>query len=141
MEYHENKWCISARELVDGGIVSQSNYQNWVNRKRIDVVRRGGGASGQYALVAVDSLPRDYRAKVEELFPNAKLTHLVCWVRSNYEVDQAAAQMMDVMLPQMAKEAGLTEALKNTDPLKWVGMMNAITAQIEEIILAELVYS
>ena len=90
MEYHENRFCISARELVDGGIVSQSNYQNWVNRKRIDVVRRGGGAAGQYALVAVESLPRDYRAKVEELFPNAKLTHLVCWVRSNYETDQSA---------------------------------------------------
>lgn len=90
MEYHENKWCISARELVDGGIVSQSNYQNWVNRKRIDVVRRGGGAAGQYALVAVESLPRTYKARVEELFPNAKLTHLVCWVRSNYEIDQKA---------------------------------------------------
>ena len=90
MEYHGNMWCISARELVDGGIVSQSNYQNWVNRGRIDVVRRGGGAAGQYALVAVDSLPRDYRAKVEELYPNAKLTHLVCWVRSNYEIDQSS---------------------------------------------------
>ena len=90
MEYYGKMWCISARELVDGGIVSQSNYQNWVNRKRIDVVRRGGGASGQYALVAVDSLPRDYRAKVDALYPNAKLTHLVCWVRSNYEIDQSA---------------------------------------------------
>lgn len=58
-----------------------------------------------------------------------------------HEVDRAAAQMMDVMLPQMAKEAGLTESLKNTDPLRWAGMMNTITAQIEEIILAELVYS
>lgn len=57
-----------------------------------------------------------------------------------HEVDRAAAQMMDVMLPQMAQKAGLTESLKNTDPLKWVGLMNAITAQIEEIILAELVY-
>ena len=58
-----------------------------------------------------------------------------------HEVDRAAAQIMDVMLPQMAQKAGLTEALKITDPLKWVGLMNAITAQIEEIILAELVYS
>lgn len=58
-----------------------------------------------------------------------------------HEVDRVAAQMMDVMLPQIAKEAGLTETLKNTHPLKWVGMMNTITAQIEEIILAELVYS
>ncbi len=62
-------------------------------------------------------------------------------MRQLHEVDQAAAQMMDVMLPQIAKEARLTEALKNTDPLKWVGLMNTITAQIEEIILAELVYS
>lgn len=58
-----------------------------------------------------------------------------------HEVDRSAAQMMDVMLPQMTKEAGLSEALKYVDPLKWVGLMNAITAQIEEIILAELVYS
>lgn len=58
-----------------------------------------------------------------------------------HEVDRTALQMMDVVLPQMTKEAGLTDALKNTDPLKWVGIMNTITAQIEEIILAELVYS
>ena len=58
-----------------------------------------------------------------------------------HEVDRAAAQIMDVMLPQIAKEAGITETLKSTDPLKWVDMMNAITAQIEEIILVELVYS
>ena len=62
-------------------------------------------------------------------------------MRQLHEVDRAAAQMMDVMLPQMAQKAGLTEALKITDPLKWVGLMNTITAQIEEIILAELVYS
>ena len=41
----------------------------------------------------------------------------------------------------MMTEAGLTEELKNADPLQWVGTMNAITAQIEEILLAELVYS
>ena len=58
-----------------------------------------------------------------------------------HEVYWAAAQMMDVMLPQMAKEAGLSEVLKNADPLRWVGRMITITAQIEEIILAELVYS
>ena len=90
MEYYGNMWCISARELVDGGVMSIPNYKAMASRGRIDVVRRGGGAAGQYALVAVDSLPRVYRAKVEELFPNAKLTHLVCWVRSNYEIDQAA---------------------------------------------------
>lgn len=57
------------------------------------------------------------------------------------EVDRAAVQRMDILLPQMMTEAGLTEELKNTEPLQWAGAMNAITAQIEEILLAELVYS
>ena len=41
MEYFGNRLCISARELIDGGIVSQANYQNWVTRKRIKVEQRG----------------------------------------------------------------------------------------------------
>ena len=49
-------------------------------------------------------------------------------------------QKMDILPPQMMTEAGLTEELKNADPLQWAGTMNAITAQIEEILLAELVY-
>ena len=55
-----------------------------------------------------------------------------------HEVDRAAVQRMDILLPQMMTEAGLTEELKNADPLQWAGAMNAITAQIEEILLAEL---
>lgn len=90
MEYYGGRLCISARELVDGGIVTQANYQNWTNRGRIDVVRRGGGATGNYALVAVESLPRAYRTKVQTMYPDGDLTRLKGWVCSNYEVDQAA---------------------------------------------------
>lgn len=63
------------------------------------------------------------------------------WMCQLHEVDRAAVQRMDILLPQMMTEAGLTEELKNADPLQWAGTMNAITAQIEEILLAELVYS
>ena len=90
MEYYGNRLCISARELVDGGVMSIPNYKAMASRGRIDVVRRGGGAAGQYALVAVESLPRDYRAKVQALYPDGDLTHLKGWVCSNYEVDQQA---------------------------------------------------
>lgn len=90
MEYYEGKWCISARELVDGGIVSKANYQNWTNRNIVDVARRGGGASGNYALIVVDSLPGDYREKVKELYPDGAQTHLRLWVMENYETDQEA---------------------------------------------------
>lgn len=90
MEYYEGKWCISALELVDGGIVSKANYQNWTNRNIVDVARRGGGASGNYALIVVDSLPGIYREKVKELYPDGAQTHLRLWVMENYETDQEA---------------------------------------------------
>lgn len=43
--YYGNIQCISARELIDGGYITESCYRNWVNRGRIKVVRRGGGAA------------------------------------------------------------------------------------------------
>jgi len=57
-----------------------------------------------------------------------------------HEVDREAQQMLETMLPKMARDAGLTEEMKNTDPMRWVGTMNTLKAQVEEIIFAELVY-
>lgn len=90
MEYYGNTLCISAPELVGNGIMSQSNYQKMVTRGRIDVARRGGGASGSTALIAVDSLPTKYLDKVKEQFPGGPEVRLQGWVTSNYEVDQRA---------------------------------------------------
>ena len=90
MEYYGNRLCVSARELVDGNVMTMGCYQKMATRKRIDVVRHGGGASGAYALVAVDSLPMKFKAKMVELYPEGDLTHLKGWVCSNYETDQAA---------------------------------------------------
>ena len=45
------------------------------------------------------------------------------------------------MMPELMKSAGVTEALKASDPLTWVGLMNSLKAQAEEIILNELVYN
>ena len=44
------------------------------------------------------------------------------------------------MLPQLAKERGVDESLKSTDPMKWVREMNAIKSEIEEIIFSEIIY-
>ena len=89
MEYYGNTLCISARELVDGGIMTQSNYCQLVTRKKVTVARRGGGAN-RYALVAVSSLPDTYREKVNALYPDPSLEVLLAWLGANYEIDQAA---------------------------------------------------
>jgi len=57
------------------------------------------------------------------------------------KVDEQAQHLLDTMIPPMAKAAGVTEQLKATDQMRWVGLMNAVKTQVEEIILAELIYS
>ena len=155
MEYYGNRLCISARELVDGGVMSIPNYKAMASRGRIDVVRRGGGAAGQYALVAVESLPRDYRAKVQALYPDGDLTHLKGWVCSNYEIDQAAVAFFHSreqagidLPPEKIKEYVVNASVLNCcirlyeraataqklfgGKYNWEQMANAITALREE---------
>lgn len=56
------------------------------------------------------------------------------------EIDEAANECMDILMPQLMKAVGVTEKLKATDPMKWVGLANALKAQAEEIILDELIF-
>ena len=56
------------------------------------------------------------------------------------EVDEAAQHRLDVLVPQLAKAAGVTEDLKDRDPMSWVGLMNNCKARVEEIIMSELIY-
>ena len=56
------------------------------------------------------------------------------------EVDEVAQGYLDAMIPRMAAAAGVTEELKARDQMEWVGRMNAIRAQVEEMILADLIY-
>lgn len=91
MEYYGNKLCISARELVEHGIMTVPNYKQLSARGRINVVRRGGGSSNNYALVAVSSLPDTYKEKLNTIYPNPSLEVLMAWLDANYQTDQAAA--------------------------------------------------
>ena len=51
------------------------------------------------------------------------------------ETDRAARDMLDYLMPRLAREAGATEALKAADPMKWVGLMNNCKARAEEIVM------
>ena len=65
----------------------------------------------------------------EKLYP-----HLI-------EIDETAQSRLEQMMPQLAKDAGATEQLKASDPMRWVGLMNTCKAQAEEILMAELIRS
>lgn len=121
MEYYGDRLCISMRDLVDGGIMSEPNYKQLAARGRFDVVRRGGGSAGCYALVAVDSLPQRYQDRVKEVYPGGAQARLEGWIKSNYEVDQKATafffskEKCGVALPpEKAKEYVTNTSVLNT---------------------------
>ena len=57
------------------------------------------------------------------------------------ETQEAAQARINRIVPEMAKAAGIDEKLKAQDQLAWVGAMNAIRQQVEEIVLEKLIYS
>ena len=56
------------------------------------------------------------------------------------EIDEAAQSRMELIVPQLAKQYGVTERLKAENQMEWVRQMNACKAQAEEIVKAELIY-
>ena len=56
------------------------------------------------------------------------------------ETQEAAQARMEKIEADMAKEQGVNEALKARDQMAWVGVMNMIRLQAEEMVLQELIY-
>ena len=56
------------------------------------------------------------------------------------ETQEAAQTRIGRIVAEMAKDAGIDEELKARDQMAWVGAMNAIRQQTEEIVMEELIY-
>ena len=89
---------------------------------------------GKYGLLRLRYL-KEHRSTVwAELVMAGRLYALLL------EVEDAANDLLDSMMSDMAKAAGATEELKARDPMSWVGLMNNCKARVEEIIFADLIF-
>ena len=89
---------------------------------------------GKYGMMRRTYLKEHRPALYNDLILTEKLfSHLL-------EVDKVARECLEDMLPKMAEQAGITEELKVRDQMAWIGAMNTIKAQAEELILSELIY-
>ena len=89
---------------------------------------------GRYAQMHRDYLEQHKRVTYLNLLTSGRLNaHL-------YQTEQAVLQRLELLTKQLLKEQGVTEELKEKAPMQWVGLMNNIRSQAEEIILNELIY-
>ena len=90
---------------------------------------------GKYARIRKRFLQEHRKITYTNLLTSGKLnSHLA-------EIQQTAQRRMEEIVAQMAKAQGVTEELKASDQMKWVGLMNNIQNAAEETVLAELIYS
>ena len=57
------------------------------------------------------------------------------------DIQKAAQKRMEIITEKMAKAQNINEAMKAKDQMAWVGAMNMIRLQAEEVVLRELIYS
>ena len=89
---------------------------------------------GKYGLLHRDYIKQHKRGTYTTLLTEGKLNaHL-------HEIDVQAAEMVEVIVANLARERGIDEELKASDALKWVAEMNSIKASAEEIVLREVIY-
>ena len=90
---------------------------------------------GKYGRMRKRYLKEQHPAIFSELLLSGKLyPHLL-------EIDEACEGRMELLVLQMVKREGVTEALKDADQMAWVAQMNSIRSRAEEIVFHELVYA
>ena len=88
----------------------------------------------KYGLLRLNYLKKHKKAEYTILFMNKQLNkHLK-------EIQEQTQKEIDFLIEDLKSKSDLTEDMKNTNPLYWVGTMNAIKNQAEEIVLKELIY-
>ena len=89
---------------------------------------------GKYGRMRKRYLKEQHPLLYSELLLTGKLyPHLL-------EIDEACEGRLELLVLQMAKSEGVTEALKASDQMAWVAHMNSIQNRAEELMLHELVY-
>ena len=56
------------------------------------------------------------------------------------EIQETAQKRVNQIINQLKEKSDLTEDMKNTNMLYWVGTMNAIKNQAEGLVISELIY-
>ena len=108
---------------------------------------------GDYYIIAGDNEPNEeqkpigiwgqrhlrYLKKHRKVFYADLLTSgkLNCYLA---DIDRQAEQLFLRLVKQIADAAGITETLKASDQMEWVGQMNNIQSCATEVVNSELIY-
>ena len=89
---------------------------------------------GRWGRMHRDYLEQNHPIRFDDLVLSGQLwTYLA-------DLNEQAQDRLSLIIEQMKTSAGVTEELKATGQMAWIGAMNSIYNRAEEIILRELIY-
>ena len=89
---------------------------------------------GKYANLRLDFMKKHRKGRYTTLLTEGRLNEYL------HAIDIRAHELLDNIIPRLAQERGIDEALKAHNALQWVAEMNNIKANAEEIVMQEVVY-
>ena len=89
---------------------------------------------GKWGRIHRDYLEQNHPIRFADLVLSGQLwTYLA-------DLNEQAQERLSLIIEQMKAAEGVTEELKATDQMAWIGAMNSICNRAEEIILREMIY-
>lgn len=120
---------VDERTGIEYRLVGDYYIPNLVLKKEEKVILN------KYGRLRLNYLKEYKKAEYTIMFMEGKINkHLK-------EVQEIATKRVNLIIKELKIKSNLTENMKNTDMLYWVGTMNAIKKQAEEIVLNELIYT
>ena len=89
---------------------------------------------GKYGHLRLQYLKKYMKAEYTIMLMNGTLRkHII-------DTDIQAKEKFEILMKQMLERNPIDENLKDTDPLKWTGLMNNHKCMVKETIFEELIY-
>ena len=88
---------------------------------------------GKWGRLYRDFLKNHHPVRYNTLILSGQLWDLLA------QVNEQTQDRLETIIAQMAAAESVTEDLKATDPMAWVGAMNSIRSRAEEVVLRELI--
>ena len=89
---------------------------------------------GKYGNLRLEFMKKHRRGTYTTLLTEGRLNGYL------HAIDVQAHEMLDTIIPRLAQERGIDEALKAHNPIQWAAEMNNIKSSVEEIILQEVIF-
>ena len=89
---------------------------------------------GKYANLRLDFMKKHRRGTYTTPLTEGRVNEYL------HAIDIQAHELLDDIIPHLAKERGVDEVLKAHNLIQWAAEMNNIKASAEEIVLQEVIY-